>query len=812
MNFIKLFNLKIIKINRGCNFELSWEEGLTISATLDYPDSLETSYADWRQAYLHCYENLRAKIVRKGKVQAPLPDSQAKLREAEAHFLSEFHRWLRNEQLYEIRETITNAARNITNPNNHWVDVLLTCHTLELARLPWEAWEINTKLSAPGTRTIRLARIPNRIRSKTISPIRRKARVLAILGDDKGLNFEDDKQALRMFSNVAEVEFTGWQPGKDIAQLKQEIAEKICDRKGWDILFFAGHSNENINTGGQLSIAPQVSIGIKDIAKPLEKARDRGLQFAIFNSCSGISIAESLIDLGLPQVAVMREPIHNQVAQEFLVQFLNSLAKYKDVHESLLDACAFLKEQKNLTYPSTYLIPSLFRHPQSQLFNLEPFGIWYSIKKWLPSKKEGVYLTAFLTLSLISPIQDLLLEPRLLLQSSYRQFTQGTKNITPAPNQKSPILLVQIDRKSLKRDKVQLVDERYMNYSYLSRIVDKLVENDAQLIGVDYILDRDKKQPENSQQFKQSIDKAVNQGTWFVWGANEIEEEGISPDIANLNQSMAGDITLYDWYMELPENNCQKTCPFAYLLSLSHRLLNQDISPDNLLQPQFSETNFRNQVFSPTNIKDKDIDLFPEFQFPAVNNFFWWFQPIIDYSIPPRQAYETISACELLGSCTPTPAIAKKNLKSKIVIIAPGGYKQAGVDKEGEDNAIVPIPIAFWRGKQGWDDFLDGKKSFTGGEAHAYTVHHFLNRHLVVPIPNFFMVLLAAVLGTFIGKVLQNHPHRVGWGWIGFGTGTVVYVVVSLQVYISSAVLVPIVFPLIVLGNYLRLGLKCSQN
>ncbi|MDJ0800954.1 MAG: CHASE2 domain-containing protein [Calothrix sp. MO_167.B12] len=807
MTFIRVFQLKILKLSQYCHFELSWGKGLTISAKLDYPTSLEISYADWRQAYLNCYENLRGKVVKKGKIKAPPQDWQGKLREAEACFLSEFHLWLRNKQLYEIRETIADAARDIPNSDNHWVDVLLTCNTPELARLPWEAWEINTKLSAPGTRTIRLARVPDNIRYATISPVRRKARVLAILGDDKGLDFEEDKQALRGFSNVAEVKFTGWQPGKDIAQLKQEIAEKICDRKGWDILFFAGHSNETSDTGGELSIAPQVSIAIKDIVQPLQQARDRGLQFAIFNSCSGISIAESLIDLGLPQVAVMREPIHNQVAQEFLVQFLNSLAEYKDVHEALLDACAFLKEQKNLTYPSTYLIPSLFRHPQSELFRLEPFGVWHSIKSWLPTKKEGVYLVAFLTLSIIPPVQDFLLEPRLLLQSAYRQFTQGTENVLPPPNQQSPVLLVQIDKKSLAEDKVRLVNERYMDYGYLSRIVDKLVQRNARLIGVDYILDRDKEQPDNSIKLKQSIDKAINKGTWFVWGANEADKEGISPDIANLNQSMAGDINLYDWYVELPKNNCSDTCPFAYLLALSDCLLSQDIYNTNLLQPQLSTTNFRDSVVSSINTKDKQTDFLKELKFPAINNFFQWFQPIIDYSIPPKQAYETISACELLGSCTPTPAIAQKDLKSKILIIAAGGYKQAGVNKKGEDNAYIPLPVAFWRGAKGWNDWFNGEKSFTGGEAHAYTVHHLLNQHLVVPIPNFFMVLVGAVLGKIIRKILQHHPRGVRLGLIGFGTTTVVYVFVSLQVYISLAVLVPIVFPLAVLGNYLRLAL-----
>jgi hypothetical protein len=34
---------------------------------------------------------------------------------------------------------------------------------------------------------------------------------LAILGDDTGLNFQADKQAVRSLCSIAEVEFVGWQ-------------------------------------------------------------------------------------------------------------------------------------------------------------------------------------------------------------------------------------------------------------------------------------------------------------------------------------------------------------------------------------------------------------------------------------------------------------------------------------------------------------------------------------------------------------------------------------------------------------------------
>lgn len=269
---------------------------------------------------------------------------------------------------------------------------------------------------------------------------------------------------------------------------------------------------------------------------------------------------------------------------------------------------------------------------------------------------------------------------------------------------------------------------------------------------------------------------------------------------------MAGDITLYDWYVELPKNNCSETCPFPYVLALSHSLVNQNRHTNDLLQPQLSKTDFRDSVILERD-KDKEIDFLQKLRFSRINYFLQWFQPIIDYSIPPKQAYQTISACELLGYCTPTPGIVRSNLKSKIVIIAAGGYKQAGVDEKGEYNDFIPLPIAFWRheiNEKGWDDWLNGKRSFTGGEAHAYTTHHLLHQHLVIPISNFLMVLIAAVLGKFIVKILQNNPGELGWELIIFGISSVIYIFVSLQVYVSFELLVPIVFPFVVLYKYVR--------
>jgi hypothetical protein len=55
------------------------------------------------------------------------------------------------------------------------------------------------------------------------------------------------------------VQFVGWQPGKTSTELKTQICEALTDAKGWDVLFFAGHSNETAITGGELAIARSFS-------------------------------------------------------------------------------------------------------------------------------------------------------------------------------------------------------------------------------------------------------------------------------------------------------------------------------------------------------------------------------------------------------------------------------------------------------------------------------------------------------------------------------------------------------------------------
>lgn len=811
-----VFQLNVQQFQDFCRFDLSWGRGQNLSATLPYPESLTELYQSWANAYRSFYRSaLRGRKGGGGSATLTV-NWRAALVEAEASFLSEFHHWLRSDKLFEIREKIIESAVNQSaaeqlNPTKHKIDIFLTCAPIELARFPWEAWQISPNL-AEGM--IRIARTPiNRREESGKKKERGKARILVILGDDTGLNFQKERENLNSLNGIADVVFAGWQPGIDIKSLKANICAKLTEPRGWDLLFFAGHSNETALTGGELAIAPGESIYINEISQQLIVAKQHGLQFAIFNSCNGLTIADSLINLGFSQVAVMREPIHNQVAQQFLQQFVKSLAQYKDVHDAMVDACKFI-EQHRIDYPSAYLVPSLFRYPDTELFRLKPFGVWEIIKRWMPSKRELGWLLGFLLLSLAQPGRDLLLEPRIWVQAIYRQLTWQVP-VKEIP----PIFIVKIDNQSLKADNIQLIQGKYMDYRYLSKLVDEVSQREAKIIGIDYVLDKVLAQPDRGKQLRESVTNTVNKNNWLVFATqyseNQYSEDAVvSNKIADLNQIMMGNISFYDWYVELlpSGSDCSKTCPFAYLLALSYSLLNQESLPPDLPQPKLSQTNFRASVINPKNVRDNQTKFLSQLRFHPLTSVFpnfpqKWLQPIIDFSIPPDRVYDSISACELLETC---PSQGKKvsNLKEKIVLIIPGGYPEAGVSKEGEDTVKVPLAVAFWDEKKRRELLAVDKGTFPKGNAHAYMIHHLLTQHLVVPVPDLWLILLAAFLGKGMTLILLSNPrHQKKLLW-GLGGANAIYLIGGLQVYISASVLLPWLLPSVVFWNYLRLAFR----
>lgn len=99
--------------------------------------------------------------------------------------MNAFHHWLRSAELFEIRAAIsavhgseTAARLDHAESKPLQTTVFLTCHPLELARFPWEAWEIGAEFATRSA--IRMIRTPATIQAASaIQKPRGKARILS---------------------------------------------------------------------------------------------------------------------------------------------------------------------------------------------------------------------------------------------------------------------------------------------------------------------------------------------------------------------------------------------------------------------------------------------------------------------------------------------------------------------------------------------------------------------------------------------------------------------------------------------------------
>jgi WD40 repeat protein len=188
-----------------------------------------------------------------------------------------------------------------------------------LRRFPWHCWDF---FSDYPKAEMALSR-PEYKRTQPSQPKapREKVRILAVIGNSSGINLEAESRFLKNLPD-AEVEFL-------VKPSRQELNTQLWNDRGWDILFFAGHSQTEGETGRIYINENQTnnSLTVGQLEEALKQAIENGLKLAIFNSCDGLGLAFALEKLNLPAVIVMREPVPNRVAQEFFKHFLEAFAE-----------------------------------------------------------------------------------------------------------------------------------------------------------------------------------------------------------------------------------------------------------------------------------------------------------------------------------------------------------------------------------------------------------------------------------------------------------------------------------------------------
>jgi WD40 repeat protein/energy-coupling factor transporter ATP-binding protein EcfA2 len=290
-----------------------------ISGGLPAAPYLVERYRDWQLLYSSlCDRNVLRSVPADAEDELEINPSgvtnvsQQSFDDLSTQLVTQFNEWLHSPSFLDIERVL----RSHLSPTDE-VRIIIEASDPWLQRLPWQAWSL---LKTYPKATIDLSKPAYQRRPTDPQPMRSHIRILAVLADSQGIDVTREREFLNSLPDAETHILTA--PGR------QELNAQLWDKTGWDILFFAGHSRTEGQTGRiylRDQPTPQ-SLTIEQLEAALGTAIEHGLQLAIFNSCDGLGLALALEGLHLPTIIVMREPVPNQVVQEFFHHFLQAFA------------------------------------------------------------------------------------------------------------------------------------------------------------------------------------------------------------------------------------------------------------------------------------------------------------------------------------------------------------------------------------------------------------------------------------------------------------------------------------------------------
>lgn len=359
-------------------------------------------------------------------------------------------------------EEFRNIDRQLRSHLHHSeeIQVILETDDDRLRRFPWHFWKFlsdypkaELALSAPQYQRVEK------------SHHRKQMRILAILGDSNGIDIAGDRSTLSELSD-AETVFL-------VEPSRQELDKQLWDDRGWDILFFAGHSESHEEGNrGLLAINPRDKIGISHLKSALRTAIARGLQLAIFNSCDGLGLAKELADLQISQIIVMRESIADGVAHAFLVHFVKTFSGGSSFYLSVRQARERLQGLEN-QFPCASWLPVICQNPAEVPMN------WRSqpVAKTQQSSKVRDRTVAFIPL-VVTLIIIIIRQLGLLEGWELKAYDQFMRSRPPEPPD-SRILIVEITEPD-----IQLQGTYPIPDVTLTQLLQKLEQHQPRAIGL----------------------------------------------------------------------------------------------------------------------------------------------------------------------------------------------------------------------------------------------------------------------------------------------------------------------------------------
>lgn len=374
-------------------------------------------------------------------------------------YVTNLNNWLNSYQFLNIDRQI----RSLMSPEEE-IQIIIESDDMMVRRIPWELW--NFFQDYPKAE-IALSDIEYR-RKEFYPNLRKKIRILAILGNSNGIDVEADKKVLAALPD-AEIVFL-------VEPLREKINEYLWDKYGWDILFFAGHSESNdLEDTGLMYINPQDKITIEQLKPALKKAIERGLQLAIFNSCDGLGLANKLADLQIPLMIVMREAVPDLIAQHFLKYFINAFSRGESFYLAVREARERLHALED-KFPCASWLPVTYQNPAILPMKWERKKFFNSLKnsKLLANSKHSTW-----GVNIAIAISVIIIRQLGILQPLELKIFDQLMRLRPAEQTDPRLLVVKITEADLKTIGTWPVDD--LN---ITRLLEKIQQHKPRVIGL----------------------------------------------------------------------------------------------------------------------------------------------------------------------------------------------------------------------------------------------------------------------------------------------------------------------------------------
>lgn len=301
-------------------------------------------YCQWQTGYNQIAKNLRLGAPTGQVVRVSYTEPADTYRQTALNLRKQLNQWLNSG--YSGFQAVRDRLLIHLNPQEE-IRFIIQTQDLKLWRIPWHLWDL---IEAYPHAEVAVSSPQYEKPENFDKPRKKYVKILAILGNRTGIDVSADRQVLQQLRH-AKVTFLAEPQRSQLHLLRDE---------SWDILFFAGHSQK-----GKLKINQQDEITIGELKSTLVRAVSNGLQLAIFNSCDGLELARDIADLKIPQTIVMREPVPDLLAQEFLKYLLNFYSHGDSLYSSVRESRERLREFHELeTYiPGVSWLPVIYQNP-----------------------------------------------------------------------------------------------------------------------------------------------------------------------------------------------------------------------------------------------------------------------------------------------------------------------------------------------------------------------------------------------------------------------------------------------------------------